>query len=147
MPEDLKKHIKAKSKNSKVPEVVWVSCEGEYPADKDHIGKISYYTHEKFQGFNGRYYPYSMQNNYKQPLVALQFDTIQSEHVATSKLDFIFWNIICFAFAEGVIVNIECKAWAKNIVHDRTDRRGSVHLEIMVDDKQYDDNYVFIPKK
>jgi sodium/potassium-transporting ATPase subunit beta len=30
-------------------------------------------------------------------------------------------------------MNIECKAWAKNIFHDRADRRGSVHFELMID--------------
>lgn len=38
-----------------------------------------------------------------------------------------------FLILAGVLINIECKAWAQNIVHDRTDRRGSVHFELMVD--------------
>lgn len=33
----------------------------------------------------------------------------------------------------GVLINIECKAWAHNIYHDRIERRGSVHFELMVD--------------
>lgn len=33
----------------------------------------------------------------------------------------------------GVLINIECKAWAKNIFYDRYERRGSVHFELMVD--------------
>ncbi|KAJ8955631.1 hypothetical protein NQ318_001462 [Aromia moschata] len=33
----------------------------------------------------------------------------------------------------GILINIECKAWARNIIHDRVDRRGSVHFELMVD--------------
>jgi hypothetical protein len=36
-------------------------------------------------------------------------------------------------FSGGVLINIECKAWAKNIAHDRADRRGSVHFELMID--------------
>jgi sodium/potassium-transporting ATPase subunit beta len=36
-------------------------------------------------------------------------------------------------FLAGVLINIECKAWAKNIKHDRTDRLGSVHFELMID--------------
>lgn len=52
-------------------------------------------------------------------------------------------NVICFLsfslslsifiFLAGVLINIECKAWARNIAHDRADRRGSVHFELMVD--------------
>jgi sodium/potassium-transporting ATPase subunit beta len=34
----------------------------------------------------------------------------------------------------GVLINIECKAWANNIQHDRADRRGSVHFELMIDE-------------
>lgn len=45
------------------------------------------------------------------------------------------WNHTFFLphFLAGVLINIECKAWARNIHHDRTDRRGSVHFELMVD--------------
>jgi sodium/potassium-transporting ATPase subunit beta len=32
-----------------------------------------------------------------------------------------------------VLINVECKAWAKNIHHDRAERRGSVHFELMID--------------
>lgn len=38
-----------------------------------------------------------------------------------------------FTLAAGVLINIECKAWAKNIFYDRYERRGSVHFELMVD--------------
>ncbi|PSN37801.1 Sodium/potassium-transporting ATPase subunit beta-2 [Blattella germanica] len=34
---------------------------------------------------------------------------------------------------EGVLVNVECKAWAGNIMHDRRDRVGMVHFELLVD--------------
>lgn len=37
------------------------------------------------------------------------------------------------SFPAGVLINIECKAWAKNILYDRYERRGSVHFELMVD--------------
>jgi sodium/potassium-transporting ATPase subunit beta len=38
------------------------------------------------------------------------------------------------SISAGVLINIECKAWAKNIIHDRQDRRGSVHFELMIDE-------------
>lgn len=41
--------------------------------------------------------------------------------------------------AAGVLINIECKAWAKNIKHDRQDRRGSVHFELMIDEPKKKD--------
>lgn len=35
----------------------------------------------------------------------------------------------------GIIINIECKAWARNIRHtnDRHERLGSVHFELLID--------------
>lgn len=121
MPDTLKSHIQKASTN----EVVWVSCEGEYPADKEHIGELQYFTSQGNFGFNGNFYPFEKQDGYKQPLVAVQFKNA----------------------TQGVIINIECKAWAKNIEHDRKERRGSVHLELMIDDGEFDKNYVYPPKK
>jgi sodium/potassium-transporting ATPase subunit beta len=36
---------------------------------------------------------------------------------------------------KGVLIAIECKAWAQNIQHDETkmERIGSVHFELLVD--------------
>lgn len=34
------------------------------------------------------------------------------------------------AFAEGVMIAIECKAYAQNIVHDSMERRGLAHFEV-----------------
>lgn len=42
-------------------------------------------------------------------------------------------NPFRFSLPAGVLINIECKAWARNIKHDRADRRGSVHFELMID--------------
>ena len=35
-----------------------------------------------------------------------------------------------FLFSEGVMIAIECKAWAKNIKHDSMERRGLAHFEV-----------------
>ncbi|KAJ6649706.1 Sodium/potassium-transporting ATPase subunit beta-2 [Pseudolycoriella hygida] len=35
--------------------------------------------------------------------------------------------------AGGIIINIECKAWARNIIHDRKEKMGSVHFELLID--------------
>lgn len=49
---------------------VWVSCEGENPADVENIGPIEYYPR---QGFPGYYYPYENSEGYLSPLVAIHF--------------------------------------------------------------------------
>ncbi|XP_075213509.1 sodium/potassium-transporting ATPase subunit nervana 3 [Lycorma delicatula] len=109
MPQELKNHILSeKTLNPKVLNTVWVSCEGENPADVENIGSIQYIPR---RGFPAYYFPYTNIEGYLSPIIAIWFEKPTS----------------------GVLINIECKAWAHNIVHDRTERRGSVHFELMVD--------------
>lgn len=112
MPDELKNRIRTienkEGPDSKLLKVVWVSCEGENPADLENIGPRTYLP---ISGFDGKYFPFLNVHEYLSPLVAVFFGKP----------------------ARGVLINIECKAWARNIVHDRQDRRGSVHFELMVD--------------
>ncbi|KAG5880190.1 hypothetical protein JTB14_036283 [Gonioctena quinquepunctata] len=89
-------------------EMVWVTCDGENPADKENIGPLRYIPQ---RGFMSQFFPFRNQEGYLSPLVAVHFERPN----------------------RGILINIECKAWAKNIIHDRVDRRGSVHFELMVD--------------
>lgn len=109
MPDDLKQYIKDKETNQKDEmNTVWISCEGENAADVEHIGPIKYYPR---RGFPGYYYPYENSEGYLSPLVAVNFERP----------------------VHGVVINIECKAWAHNIKHDRHERMGTVHFELMLD--------------
>lgn len=66
----------------------------------------------------------------------LQFSSRQSR---VSRGDKFSWRQqLNFLLSAGVLINIECKAWAKNIEHDRQDRRGSVHFELMIDNAKKD---------
>ncbi|KAK2576028.1 hypothetical protein KPH14_007380 [Odynerus spinipes] len=109
MPTDLQDHIK-KEENAQRHRLntVWVSCAGENPADVENMGAIQYIPR---RGFPGYYFPFTNTPGYLSPLVAVFFE--RPKH--------------------GVLINIECKAWAHNIIHDRFERRGSVHFELMVD--------------
>ncbi|XP_060518779.1 sodium/potassium-transporting ATPase subunit beta-2 [Cylas formicarius] len=104
----LKKAIQDETRKSSDTKMVWVTCEGENVADKEHIGPIRYIPQ---RGFPSQYFPYKNQEGYLSPLVAVHFEKP----------------------ARNVLINIECKAWAKNIIHDRAERRGSVHFELLVD--------------
>jgi len=116
MPHELKEYIEKEALRMDESSVdfknfintVWVSCEGENPADKENIGPISYHP---MPGIPSYYFPYAKQRGYQSPFVMLQL---------TKPL-------------AGVLINIECKAWAHNIIPDRQTRVGSVHLEMMVD--------------
>ncbi|CAH0557286.1 unnamed protein product [Brassicogethes aeneus] len=107
MPAYLKKVIVDAEKQQK-HHMVWVTCEGENPADKENIGSIRFIP---ARGFPSQYFPFKNEYGYLSPLVAVYFEEPR----------------------RGVLINIECKAWAKNVHHDRVDRRGSVHFELMVD--------------
>jgi sodium/potassium-transporting ATPase subunit beta len=87
---------------------VAVDCEGEYFADKDNIGKIDYYPQS---GFPRKYFPYRKYKNYHSPLVFVKFESLPI----------------------GSLVMVECKAYAYNIIHDREDKLGMVHFELLRD--------------
>lgn len=107
MPLYLKNHI-IQTISPEQLKTVWVSCEGETSADKEYIGPIIYSPR---MGFPGYFFPYSNTEGYLSPLVAVQLQRPQT----------------------GVVINIECKLWAKNIVHDREKGIGLVHFELMID--------------
>lgn len=116
---------------------VWLSCEGENPADIENVGPIEYYPR---QGFPGYYFPYENSEGYLSPLVAIHF-TKPTRKWTSSYRRHLFstpsiwkWDFTHFAwFSGGIIINVECKAWAYNIKHDRKERTGSVHFELMID--------------
>lgn len=51
-----------------------------------------------------------------------------NEKIATHELHYIY-----LLFPAGILINVECKAWAKNIKHSRNDKIGAVHFELMID--------------
>jgi len=108
MPEDLVNHIKA------LPEVernqIWITCKGEQPIDVENIGPIQYVSKH---GMPKYFFPYVNTPGYLSPLVAVKLDRPK----------------------QNIIINIECRAWAKNIIYHggNRDRTGSVHLEVLID--------------
>ncbi|XP_045761610.1 sodium/potassium-transporting ATPase subunit beta-2-like [Maniola jurtina] len=107
MPDGLQQHIDNVS-GSTDANTVWVSCEGENPADVEFIGPIKYLP---TRGFPTYFFPYKNQEGYLSPLVAVQF----------------------LRPTMGIVINIKCTAWAKNIDREGSGRRGSVHFELMID--------------
>ncbi|KAF7490757.1 Sodium/potassium-transporting ATPase subunit beta [Sarcoptes scabiei] len=96
------------SSRNNASQLIYVTCEGENAADKENVGEIEYYPKP---GIEFKYYPYTNQPGYLSPFVFAHFKKP----------------------TPGVLINIECKAWAKNIKHNRMDREGSVHFELLVD--------------
>jgi len=117
MPADLKAHILAEVKNHAGHEVdllktVWLSCQGENIGDEENLpaGNMIY---KPFRGIPGYYFPYMNQKSYRSPFVMVQLKVPPTSH--------------------HTLINIECRAWAKNVHYDRQNRLGSVHFEILVD--------------
>ncbi|XP_063700319.1 sodium/potassium-transporting ATPase subunit beta-2-like [Culicoides brevitarsis] len=108
MPEELKLYI------AKLPEAernqVWITCKGEQPLDVENIGPIQYVSR---RGLPAYYFPYVNTPGYLSPLVAVRLERPKT----------------------NTIINIECRAWAKNIIYHggNRDRSGSVHLEMLID--------------
>lgn len=90
------------------PGNVAITCEGEEAPDVDNMGPMKFYPSA---GINFKYYPYLNQEGFLTPFVMVQFTEPRP----------------------GTLVQVWCKAWAKNIYHDKNDRAGSVHFEIFVD--------------
>ncbi|GAB0093311.1 Sodium/potassium-transporting ATPase subunit beta [Sergentomyia squamirostris] len=107
MPEDLKQHIAAIPENQR--KQVWISCNGEHSSDREALGPVKYIPQ---RGMASYYYPFINIPGYLSPLIAVQL-----ERPALNR-----------------VINIECRAWAKNIHYQGgRERTGSVHLEIMID--------------
>lgn len=67
MPENLRNEIQRDGyKNPKV----WLSCKGDNPADVENAGIIEYFPQN---GYPTYYFPYTNQEGYLEPLVAIQF--------------------------------------------------------------------------
>lgn len=111
MPKDLVDHIK--TVNTSWLNTVWVSCKGDNPHDVESIDNgLKYYP--EAQGFPGYYFPYLNTPGYLSPVVAVQF----------------------LRPTRNQIINVECRAWAKNIEYSsiRTEKKGAVHFELMIDE-------------
>ena len=71
MPQDIKNIINDTSMPSKKKDgMIWFSCEGENPADRENIGPIKYYPDP---GVPTYFYPYKNQDGYHSPAVFAHF--------------------------------------------------------------------------
>ncbi|CAL8074558.1 unnamed protein product [Orchesella dallaii] len=118
MPEDLARHIKQEVDKldrkrdalllRRHLETVWISCLGENVADMENVGEILYYP---MQGIPSYYFPYMNQKGYQPPFIMVQFTNP----------------------VHGVLINVECKAFAKNVISERIARVGQTHFELLID--------------
>lgn len=56
--------------------MIWISCEGENPADIENLGPINFIPH---RGFPGYFYPFMNQKGYMPPVIAINFERPKSK--------------------------------------------------------------------
>jgi sodium/potassium-transporting ATPase subunit beta len=74
----------------------------------ENVGPIEYYP---MRGINGFYFPFKKQQGYQSPFIFVQLKRPMP----------------------GVLINVECKAFAKNVRPDKMMRLASTHFEILID--------------
>lgn len=75
--------------------------------DKEHIGLLDYYP----PAIEAKHYPFYNQPGYQSPFVMVQFKGPKY----------------------NTLIYVECKAWAKNIEHDRFNKRGLTSFELFIE--------------
>ena len=80
----------------------------QHPNDKESLGPIRF---APSQTISANYFPFTNQQGYTAPFVMVQFQSPK----------------------RGVVINVECKAWAENIRYNRKDVEGTVHFELLVE--------------
>lgn len=96
-----------------------VRCTGEDSADKDNVKSVTYHSEGSIGSLtegllNKRHFPFDAQKNYKSPFIWVQVDV-----------------------QPNTLVNIECKAYAKNIDNqDRMNRRGMTKFALYISNKE-----------
>lgn len=89
------------------PNAIQITCDGQNDFDKEHVGPREYHP----LIIETKYYPFTNQPGYQSPFVMVQFKEPKY----------------------NTLIYVECKAWAKNIEHDRINRRGSTSFELFIE--------------
>lgn len=111
MPVTLSSYIThAVTRNASQWRTLWISCAGADPHDNENIGELDYFPQP---GAPGYFYPYVNTIGYLSPIVAVRFRNPTL----------------------GVVINVECRAWAKNIFYKKSgsNREGAVHFELLIE--------------
>lgn len=86
---------------------IYVTCQGEHPTDMEHIGPLALMP----LTIPMYYFPFRDQKQYLSPFIMVQFLNPDP----------------------GVVLHVVCKAWAKNIVHNRVSQQGWTNFQVLVE--------------
>uniref|UniRef100_A0AC34QS90 Sodium/potassium-transporting ATPase subunit beta n=1 Tax=Panagrolaimus sp. JU765 TaxID=591449 RepID=A0AC34QS90_9BILA len=91
------------------PNSIPFNCDGTYEPDQEYIGKREYIPPE---GIDGRFYPYAVMTNYHQPIAVVKFSSLPKNR----------------------LIQVQCRAYAKNIEQEIESGLGMVHFELLRED-------------
>ncbi|XP_012548440.2 sodium/potassium-transporting ATPase subunit beta-2-like [Bombyx mandarina] len=103
----------------KYGDTIWVSCEGEFTADKENIGPVhivpmllppGFPTHRLHTADKIPYATRNLPDPVPGPLVAVYFENPR----------------------RGVVVNVECRIWSRDIIYSPSSRVGRARFELLV---------------
>ena len=103
----LEMHHNGSSVAQNLTDQIYVTCEGEDLVDQEHMGPIALYP----SSISKHFFPYTNQKFYLSPVVMVRF----------SGLD------------RGVMIDVVCQAWAKNIKRNVNEQLGAVRFSVLVD--------------
>ncbi|XP_064081240.1 sodium/potassium-transporting ATPase subunit beta-like isoform X6 [Macrobrachium nipponense] len=113
MPVDLRNHIAEVTENNdgKLPEMVWIHCEGQTPVDVENLGTIKYYSPwNDWHGIPAYYFPYKDNPDYMAPMLQIQLDkpqricftfTLNSWRMKDHRSSFLLWSLALSRKANG----------------------------------------------
>lgn len=94
-------------------QMIWVSCEGENPADKEYLPNIVLTPH---YGFPAYYFPYTKTPGYRSPIIGVQI--VEPERKYFKKY-FVLWFIFNFFFEMLFVFNIYWRMYLLIYLWDR----------------------------
>ncbi|CAG9567593.1 unnamed protein product [Danaus chrysippus] len=119
MPNNIKQAMRQRPANH-FGDYIWVSCNGEFSSDEENIGPIQYIPGNLPPGF---------------PTKRLQ-TADRIPRIAQDRPDQSPGPLVAVFFENprrGVIINVECRIWTRDIIYDRSSRYGRVRFELQVD--------------
>lgn len=106
-----------KFENETSTNYIRIVCAGENIVDRDNVKKVTYHSEDNLNNtsegqIQAKHFPFwgKKQSSYRAPFIWVEFDV-----------------------SPNTLVNIECKAFAGNIDHDRQTRRGQTKFSLYID--------------
>lgn len=106
LPQNVPNEVKTLIEDSPTPRI-WVTCEGSTPKDRDHLVP-GYFKFQGTKGFDISVYPFDMQENFADPIIALQLNGVTPKKT---------------------VYSFTCSAWSKEMDVKKTQVEVNFYME------------------